>query len=88
MLYRAITGLTFDGRRITLISRGFNVPQKPTRQRDPGKEQDEFGNFTNLLDRLLAVPHSKIKEKLDAEKTAKRTRTKRVSSVHASGETD
>jgi hypothetical protein len=49
-------------------------------------EQGEFGKFTNLLDRLLSVPHSKIKAELDAEKAAKRTRTKRVSSGHASGE--
>lgn len=62
------------------------MSQKPTRQRDPGKEQGEFGNFSRLLDRLLAVPHSKIKAELDAEKAAKRTRSKRVSSGHASGE--
>jgi hypothetical protein len=47
----------------------------------------EFDKFTNLLDRLLSVPHSEIKAKLDAEKATKRTRTKRASSGHASGET-
>jgi len=51
-------------------------------------EQGEFGKFTNLLDRLLSVPHAKIKAELDAEKAAKRTRVKRVSSGHASGEKD
>jgi hypothetical protein len=49
-------------------------------------EQGEFGKFTNLLDRLLSVPHSKIKAELDAEKAAKRTCSKRVSLGHASGE--
>jgi hypothetical protein len=29
---------------------------------------EEFGKFTQLLDRLLKVPHSKIKAELDAEK--------------------
>jgi len=50
-------------------------------------EQGEFGKFTNLLDRLLAVPHSEIKAKLDAEKERKKRRSKRrASSGHASGE--
>lgn len=47
---------------------------------------EEFSNFTNLLDKLLSVPHSKIKAELDAEKAAKRARPKRVSSGHVSGE--
>ena len=64
------------------------MAQKPIHQSDPGKEQGEYGRFTRLLDRLLTVPHSKIKAELDAEKAAKRTRTKRVSSDHASGEKD
>jgi hypothetical protein len=63
------------------------VSQKPTRSA-PAKNENEFGKFTNLLDRLLSVPHSKIKAELDAEKAAKRTRPKRVSSRHASGEKD
>jgi hypothetical protein len=46
----------------------------------------EFAKFTNLLDRLLSVPHDKIKEKLDAEKADKRAKPKRASSGHASGE--
>jgi hypothetical protein len=45
--------------------------------------QDEFGNFTNLLDKLLAVPHSKIKAELDAEKRKKRTQKKRAAVGHA-----
>jgi hypothetical protein len=59
----------------------------PSRPKPSAKnEQGEFGKFTNLLDRLLSVPHSKIKAELDAEKEAKRTRPKRASSGHASGE--
>jgi hypothetical protein len=47
----------------------------------------EFSKFTNLLDRLLSVPHDKIKKELDAEKAGKR-KTKRASSGHAFGEKD
>ena len=62
--------------------------QKSTRSA-PAKNENEFGNFSRLLDKLLSVPHDKIKAELDAEKAAKRTRTKRASSSgHASGEKD
>ena len=50
-------------------------------------QDDEFGNFTNLLDKLLAVPHSKIKAELDAEKR-KRTRKKRAAVGHAFRDAD
>jgi hypothetical protein len=55
---------------------------------DPSAKNDEgeFGNFTNLLDRLLAVPHSEIKAKLDAEKDRKRRSKRRVSLGRASVE--
>jgi hypothetical protein len=33
----------------------------------------DFDKFTNFMRRLVAVPHSEIKAKLDAEKEAKRT---------------
>jgi hypothetical protein len=49
---------------------------------------EEFNNFTRLLDKLLSVPHSKIKAKLDAEKLHKSTPRKRAASGHAFGETD
>jgi hypothetical protein len=49
-------------------------------------EQGEFAKFTSLLDRLLSVPHDKIKAKLDAEKADKRARPKRASAGHAFGE--
>jgi hypothetical protein len=64
------------------------VAQRPTRRRDPAKEQGEFGKFTRLLDRLLLIPHEKIKSEMDAEKTGKRTRTKRAASGHAFHDTD
>jgi hypothetical protein len=35
------------------------------------KKSDEYKNFETTLSRLLNVPHSKVKAKLDAEKKAK-----------------
>lgn len=53
------------------------------------KEPAEFDKFTNLLDRLLSVPHSEIKAKLDAEKKEKKRAAKRpASSDHVSDEKD
>jgi len=58
------------------------VPQKPTHsaKNEPG----DFGKFTDFMRRLVAVPHSEIKAKLDAEKQAKKQRTKRSSVSRAS----
>jgi hypothetical protein len=50
--------------------------------------QGEFENFTNLLDKLLSVPHSKIKAELDAEKRKKQTRRKRAAVGHAFRDAD
>jgi hypothetical protein len=48
------------------------VPQKPTRPTHSAKNvEGDFGQFTNFMRRLVAVPHSEIKAKLDAEKRAK-----------------
>jgi hypothetical protein len=44
----------------------------------------DFGKFTHFMRRLMAVPHSEIKAKLDAEKLAKPQRKKRSSASHAS----
>jgi hypothetical protein len=45
---------------------------------DPAKNvAGNSENFTNFMRRLVAVPHSEIKAKLEAEKTVKRTSTKR-----------
>jgi hypothetical protein len=46
--------------------------------------QGDFGKFTNFMKRLVAVPHSEIKAKLDAEKAAKKRRSKRTSASRAS----
>jgi hypothetical protein len=64
------------------------VPQKPIRPTNPAKNvQGDFGKFTDFMKRLVAVPHSEIKAKLDAEKRAKerkRTSAKRSSVSRAS----
>jgi hypothetical protein len=39
----------------------------------------DFGQFTNFVRRLVAVPHSEIKAKLDAEKRAKTRKRKAAS---------
>lgn len=36
-------------------------------------ETGSFDRFTDFMRRLVAVPHSEIKAKLDAEREAKRT---------------
>ena len=51
----------------------------PSAKNDTG----EFDRFTDFMRRLVSVPHSEIKAKLDAEKRAK-TR-KRTSKASASG---
>jgi hypothetical protein len=53
------------------------VPQKPIRSA-PAKNENEFGNFTRLLDRLLKVPHAKIKAELTAEKQNQAPKRKRA----------
>ena len=47
-------------------------------------EPGEFDRFKNFMQRLVAVPHSEIKAKLDAEKLAKKQQRKRSSSSRAS----
>ena len=64
------------------------MSQKPNRQSDPAKEQGEFGNFSRLLDRLLKVPHEKIKAELDAERTHRTPKRKRASVGRAYRDTD
>jgi hypothetical protein len=48
----------------------------------------DFGKFTDFMKRLVAVPHSEIKAKLDAEKQAKQRRKRPSSASRASSETD
>ena len=59
----------------------------PNHPKSPAKNPTgDFGKFTNFMRRLVAVPHSEIKAKLDAEKRAK-TRKQKVASraSHAKG---
>jgi hypothetical protein len=42
--------------------------------------EGDFDRFTGFMKRLVAVPHSEIKAKLDAEKAAKRTPKKKRAS--------
>jgi hypothetical protein len=52
-------------------------------RKTPDYPQSEFRNFTNLLDKLLAVSHSKIKAELDAEKKRSRKPRDRAERRHA-----
>lgn len=58
------------------------MPQKPSHSAK--NEAGDFGRFKNFMTRLMAVPHSEIKAKLDAERKAKVRKTKRASSSRAS----
>jgi hypothetical protein len=41
----------------------------------PAKDtQGDFAQFTNFMRRLVAVPHSEVKAKLEAEKKAKQSK--------------
>ena len=46
--------------------------------------QGDFGKFTNFMKRLIAVPHSEIKAKLDAEKRTKKRKSSKASASRAS----
>jgi hypothetical protein len=43
------------------------------------KKDNEFEKFDTSMRALLKVPHSEIKSKLDAEKAAKKRKTKKTS---------
>jgi len=45
----------------------------------------EFSNFDRTMRRLIQVPHSEIKAKLDAEKKAKKRKKARKSSASRDG---
>jgi len=45
---------------------------------------DEYGNFENALRKVLSVPHSEVKAKIDAEKQARKQQRKQPSAVRAS----
>lgn len=44
-------------------------------------ESGDYAKFENFMKRLVAVPHSEIKSKLEAEKRAKKRGKSRVSSA-------
>ena len=56
-----------------------NHPKSPAKN-----PTGDFDKFTEFMRRLVAVPHSEIKAKLDAEKLAKKQQRKRSSSSRAS----
>ena len=49
------------------------------------RKSAEFEKFDRTMRKLIAVPHSEIKAKLDAEKRAKENRKKRKPKTSASG---
>jgi hypothetical protein len=51
-----------------------NHPKSPAKN-----PTGDFGQFTNFMRRLVAVPHSEIKAKLDAEKRTKTRKRKAAS---------
>jgi hypothetical protein len=58
------------------------MQRKPSRSA-PAKNENEFGRFSNLLDKLLSVPHSKIKAELEAEKKKPKAPRDRARRGHA-----
>ncbi len=61
------------------------MPQKSIRPTQSAKNvTGDFGKFTDFMRRLVAVPHSEIKAKLDAEKQSKQRRKKLSSGSRAS----
>jgi hypothetical protein len=54
----------------------------------PQHPRSEYGKFTDLLDKLLSVPHSKIKAELETEKHQKPSEKKRAAVGRAYRDTD
>jgi hypothetical protein len=48
----------------------------------------EFDRFEGFMKRLVSVPHSEIKAKMDAEKKAKARKSKKASASRASHDAD
>ena len=49
------------------------------------KRNIEYQNFADLAGKLLSVPHSELKAKLDAEKAAKKRKKSKTSSASRAG---
>jgi hypothetical protein len=45
------------------------------------KSKTEFENFTEMMGKLVKVPHSEVKAKLEAEKRAKRRKKSKTCSA-------
>jgi hypothetical protein len=55
--------------------------------KNPAKNQTgDFDKFKDFMTRLVAVPHSEIKAKLDAEKKSKEKRTSKTSASRAAND--
>ena len=52
------------------------------------KKNDEFATFDATMRKLIAVPHDRLKAALDAEKAAKKRKSKTSASGRASREKD
>jgi hypothetical protein len=52
------------------------------------KKNSEFQNFDDTMRKLMSVPHSEIKAKLDAEKAAKKKPSKKRASGRVSRDKD
>lgn len=50
------------------------------------KKQSEYDKFNQTMERLLTVPHSAIKAKLEAEKAAKKRKAKTPSASRDSSD--
>jgi len=62
----------------------MKTESKASRRNPSAKNEPvDFAQFTDFMRRVVAVPHSKIKATLDAEKQAKRA-AKAVSASHGS----
>jgi hypothetical protein len=52
------------------------MSQKSTRSAAPAKnEQNEYATFETALRKVVSVPHSAIRAKIDAEKRVRKQRT-------------
>jgi hypothetical protein len=58
-----------------------------SRQANKSDQPDEYANFQRALKKVLSVPHSEIKARLDAAKKARQQRRKKASG-HASRDKD
>jgi hypothetical protein len=54
-----------------------------SRQANKSEQPGEFDKFSSLLDKLLSVPHSKIKAELEAEKQKTKRPRDRARRKHA-----